>query len=471
MRVLLVHIVDPERGQDAVVPAGLGYIAAYLRQEMHDLEIRIAQHNLENAVRGFHPDVVGVSVVTQNYAQAERFCVWCKAHDDRITTIVGGHHVSALPGSISDHMALAGRGGGEVTMLEGCRAIQRSGLDEAALRSIKGSAYRDGQGELVLTDPRPLIQELDALPLPARDLMHIRHGDAVGIISSRGCPYNCVFCASKSFWGAPRFHSAEYVVREVEAVLEQFRPRHIYFWDDLFVANRQRFRRIVSMLREKGIPEEVQFSLNCRANLVDQELVQLMRAMNVFEVSIGLESFSPDTLAYLKDHVSVEDNWRAVRLLSQAGIRVLGFFIIGSPRETRDDVLQTLDAVQRADLYRAQTYLLAPLPGTPVWDYARRRGLVSEDMDWSKLYIDAPDDDRNGIVLSEVLEPEEVRKLLAEFQAVRKRKEAKVLREKVATYSRLLLVDPRSVFSLLFKALKLRLYRLRHRIMDLAGDR
>jgi len=294
--------------------------------------------------------------------------------------------------------------------------------------------------------------------------MHIRRGDAIGIISSRGCPYNCTFCASKSFWGAPRFLSAEYVVHEVESVLEEFDPQHIYFWDDLFVAHRTRFRQIVRLMVERGIPDRVKFSLNCRANLVDQELVELMGEMNVFEVSLGLESFSPETLGYLKDRVTVQDNWRAIDLLSGAGIRILGFFIIGSPYETRQEILETLNAFKDARLYRAQAYILAPLPGTPVWQYARDRGLVSDDMEWDKLYIDAPENDQNGIVLSETLEPSEVRELLGDFQRVRRRKESRVRFRKALYYARLAFVDFGTIWSLAKKAWQLGLYKLRRRL-------
>jgi len=251
------------------------------------------------------------------------------------------------------------------------------------------------------------------------------------------------------------------VVREIETVLRQFDPKHIYLWDDLFVASRKRFRRIVSLLKEKGIPERVRFSLNCRANLVNQELVRLMTEMNVFEVSLGLESFSPDVLSYLKDHVTVEDNWRAIELLNQANIRIMGYFIIGSPHETREDILQTLDAFKRAKLHRAQAYILAPLPGTQVWDYAHQRGLVSEEMDWDRLYIDAPEDKQNGIVLSERLEPAEVRSLLSSFQSVRRRKERQILMNKILYYAKQTFIEPRTVWALVKRSWKLQVYKIK----------
>lgn len=464
MKILLVQIINPDRTQDAIIPTGLGYIAAYLRQEMDGVEIRIEQHNLEQVVKTFQPDLIGISSVTQNYERAKQFSAWCKTYDEKIPTVIGGHHISALPGSMSADMDLAVIGEGEITMLEICKTIQRSGMDFSALRKIDGIAYKDESGILHRADPRTLITDLDVLPFPARDLMRIVPGEAVGIMSSRGCPYHCTFCASRSFWGSVRFHSAEYVVREVKIVLEQLSPRHIYFWDDLFAAQRNRFKRIVSLLKESGIPDRVRFSLNCRANLVDRELIRFMNEMNVFEVSLGLESFSPDVLSYLKDHVTVEDNWRAIELFNQANIRVMGFFIIGSPHETREDILQTLDALKQADLHRAQAYILTPLPGTRVWDYAYQRGLVSEEMDWSRLYIDAPKDKHNGIVLSEVLEPAEIRDLLSLFQSARRRKELKILVTKVFYYVKQVLIEPRTVWALVKRSWRLQVYKIKDHV-------
>ncbi len=464
MKILLVQVVDPERTEDAVFPTGLGYIAAFLRQEMSGrVEIQIAQHNLRHVVETFQPDVIGISTVTQNYDHAKLFSNWCKAYRSDIIIIIGGHHISALPETLVESMDLAVMGEGEITMLQVCQIIEQSGLDWSALQQVAGIVYRDQAGAICKTDPRELIRDLDILPFPARDLMHIKSGEAIGIISSRGCPYHCVFCASRSFWKTTRFHSAEYVVREVESVIEQYSPKHIYFWDDLFIADRKRLKKIVSLLKEKDIVKRVKFSLNCRANLVDQELMQILIEMNVFEVSVGFESFSVDTLAFLKDHVTVQDNWRAIELLSQAHIHILGFFIIGSPRETHKEIQETLAAFKDARLHRAQAYLLTPLPGTPIWNYAIQQGLVSLDMDWNKLYIDAPDDVENGIVLSKTIESSRMRQLLQEFQVVRKSKERKIKIQKLFYYVRLVFVEPGTVFELVKKAWTLWLYKARYR--------
>ena len=464
MKILLVQIVNPERGQDAIFPTGLGYIAAYLRREMVGLEaIRIAQHNLYHTVNTFRPDIIGVSTVTQNYERAKQFCAWCKAHHPQTIIVMGGHHISALPGSLTPDMDLAVIGEGEITMLRVCETIRQSGLDWDVLENITGIAYRDPDGILHQTNRRAPISDLDILPFPARDLMHINPGEAIGVITSRGCPYHCVFCASRSFWGNARFHSAEYVVREIETVVEQFGPRHIYLWDDLFVADRKRLGKIVTLLCQKNIPGRVRFSLNCRANLVDQTLVDLLTQMNVFEVSMGLESFDPSTLAYLKDHVTVQDNWRAIHLFDQANIRVMGFFIIGAPHEAQSGILKTLDAFRSANLYRAQAYILTPLPGTPVWEYAQRRNLVSDEMDWDRLYIDAPEKEQNGVVLSEELDPTQVRAWLRKFHRVRRRKERKIKLEKMFHYLQLLFIEPKTVLALARKAWQLGLYRIKTR--------
>lgn len=283
----------------------------------------------------------------------------------------------------------------------------------------------------------------------------MRQGASVGIITSRGCPYRCVFCASTAFWDGIRFHSAEYVVEEIKEIQKQYQTQHIYFWDDLFVANLKRVQDIVGLLQHEPTLHGLRYSLTCRANLVTDDLARLLKEMNVVEVMLGLESMAPRTLKYLKPHVTVEHNRNAVETLHRHGLNVTGFFVIGAPQETREEVEQTLEYVRTAPLYRAETYLLTPLPGTPVWDYATQRGLLDpEHVPWDRLYIDNPEDPTNGIHLSEVLSEDELRKYWREFQRIRRQKDRRNLLRRIPQHLSLLLRSPRAEAAIVAERLR-----------------
>ncbi|MDY6877949.1 MAG: radical SAM protein [Chloroflexota bacterium] len=472
MRLLLVEIAPADQ-RDARLTAGLGYIAAYVRREIPEVKVQIIKGDptwVERAVKEYHPEVVGLSTVSQYYCMAVEAADIC--HRLGAFVVIGGHHVSALPGSMTPSMKLGVMGEGEDTMLDICRTFLDKGPDRSAFAAIPGTALLDGPGQskprsehpqmrmnipIVMGEPRPLHKSLDDFAFPARDLMHVRHGESVGIITSRGCPYRCVFCASSAFWKRVRFHSAEYVVTEIKEVVERYRTPHIYFWDDLFVADFERIKKITALLQHEPALKGTKFSCTCRANLANDELARVLKEMNVIEVMIGFESMAPDTLRYLKPHVTVEHNRQAMRVFHQHEINVTGFFVIGSPKETHEEIEQTLDFVRTAPLYRAEAYLLTPLPGTPVWEYALQRGLIDPDnVPWERLYIDNPDDPKNGIYLSETMSAKDLRRYWHEFQRVRQRKDRINLLRRVPQHLAHFLQSPLGELAIISEQLRTR---------------
>jgi len=424
MRLLLAEVAPADQ-RDVRLTSGLGYIVAYLRRNIPEIEVQIVKGDptwVERAVTERRPDIVGLSTVSQYYRLAVEAADVCRQRG--VLVVIGGHHVSALPGSMTPSMDLGVIGEGEDTMLDVCRVFMDKGPDRAAFAGIPGVALRDDSGQLVMAEPRAMHKPLDDFPFPARDLMHIRPGESVGVITSRGCTYRCAFCASTAFWRSIRFHSAEYVVAEIKEVVERYRTPHIYFWDDLFVADFKRVEEIARLLQRAPRLRDVRYSVTCRANLATDELARVLKEMNVVEAMFGFESMTPNTLRYLKPHVTVEQNWNAVAVFHRHGIPITGFFVIGSPHETREELEQTLDFVRAAPLYRAEAYLLTPLPGTPVWDYAVQRGLLDpQNVPWERLYIDNPADPENGIHLSEMMSAGELRRYWREFQRIRQRKD------------------------------------------------
>jgi anaerobic magnesium-protoporphyrin IX monomethyl ester cyclase len=419
LRFLLIDAIDPLAELERRYPSlGLGYLASALRSRFgrDAFHFKIVYEHVARELTEFRPDIVGIRCVSQNYGRARAYAQMAKRRG--LPVLIGGVHISAVPTSLSRDMDVAVIGEGEETIVELLGAFIATGrLDTNRLGDIQGLAYwHDGQ--VNITQARAPILHLDDIPFPARDLLSIDMHTYM--FTSRGCPYRCIFCFSTRYWPKVRFASAEYVVNEIKEIISSYHVSLISFYDDLFIADRQRLEQIASLLEAGNIVGKVRFSCNCRANLLGEDTVRLLKRMGIVSVSMGLESGSDRILKSLKgEQISVADNERAVALLNKYGIAANASFVIGSPMETREEILQTLDFIKSNDLSYVDVYMLTPLPGTPIWEYAESRGLVSDSMDWEKLNINFGRNPQNAIVLSETLTRDDLLQLYRLFQRQR----------------------------------------------------
>lgn len=346
-------------------PLGLGYIASYLLQKGYNVKI---VHSIGEALL-YEPDIIGISAVSQvipdacNFAQAMKQ-TGCK-------TILGGYHITCSPKRLPLEFDIGVMFEGELTMEEI--------LQGKSLGDIKGICYREGN-EIIINAPRPYIEDIDALPMPQRTIMT---GGELDVLTSRGCPYSCIFCANHTFWGDRyKLRNPKSVVDEIEYLVNMHNPDGIFIMDDLWMANKERFHKITDDIVARGLPERVYFYGLCRSNLVDEEVVKKLKSINYSLMRFGAETGSETLLRKLKgNNITIADHQRTIDLCDKYEIPCGASFMFGVPGETTNDLDKTIDFLKqnKGKFMMKGFYLFCPLPGTKVWETLEQQGLVDDE--------------------------------------------------------------------------------------------
>jgi len=325
-------------------------------------------------ILGRGADVIGFTAQTATMSSVKYICRSLTERTD-IPIMLGGPHPTALPfQSLEETGARAVViGEGEATVLELVPAL----LEGSNLSEVKGIAYADGSS-YSMGEPRERIQDLDALPFPARHLLDAScyKTEAFGYITSaRGCPFDCVICASKEIWGRmTRFRSVDNVLNEIEEVQLTYGTEVFRFADDTFTLDRERVLRFCRKLKERGL--RISFRCGSRADGVDGEMVRALEGSGCNEMSFGVESGSQRILDVIGKKQTVERARETIELVKEGGIKVIAFFILGHPTETLWDVGTTINLIEEIDAYRTVVNLMTPLPGTALFE--------GQSMEWWK---------------------------------------------------------------------------------------
>jgi anaerobic magnesium-protoporphyrin IX monomethyl ester cyclase len=397
-------------------PLGVTYVAAAF--ESAGAEVRIFDYivseftakKLKAEIDAFRPHVVGSTSVTLNFPGAAEIVCMAKQHRPSLITVMGGPHVSFDASRILlnyPEIDLIVRGEGEQTIAE----LMSAEMDPAAWEDIRGLTFRR-DGQITATDSRPFIEDLDTLPLPARHLLPLSRYQALGypisIITSRGCPYSCIFCLGRRMVGnRVRQRSASLVVDEIEQILA-YGINRINVADDLFVSHRGKVREVCGEILRRSL--RFAWSAFARVNTVDLDTLVLMRKAGCDSVSFGVESGNPEILERIGKGITREQVREAVSMCRTAGIIAHTSFIAGLPGETPDTLRETeAFASSLGSLYGY--HHLAPFPGTTVRDEVEKYDLEILTDDWT-LY-----DANHAIVRTSSLSPTDIERFVKGFEA------------------------------------------------------
>lgn len=409
MKNLKLALISLQEDSDRAPPLGLVYLATYIDKKLGGIDIKIFDANFDKdipkEVSEFKPDIIGISAMTVLYMKAIKCANQLKKL--RVPIFLGGVHISTLPESLDKVFNVGIIGEGEETLKELVELVLKNDFSSENLKKIKGIEFYH-KNKLIRTQDRPPIKNLDDIPIPNLDYVDKRYflpreNLSAGkmcvfgnIITSRGCPYRCVFCSTSRFWKTIRFNSADYVAKNVKYLIEKYGVNHIDVLDDLFTVSKDRLRGLIKAFKKERILGKVSFSCQPRTNLIDDEMCRLMEILNVKSVNFGFESGSERILNILKaGTVTTEMNKRAVILCKKFGFKVYGSLIFGSPRETIEDMKETLDFMDWCKKHKADyiwTFVATPFPTTIWWDEALKRGKVSNHMNWDKLSHHAIED-------------------------------------------------------------------------------
>lgn len=370
-------------GRNFYFPLGIGYIAAVLKQNGFDVRIvdaeplNFGEAQLADYLKRENPDLVGISCATANFSSACKVGEAAKKSTGA-KVIIGGIHATVMWQDILEKYPQFDAviiGEGEVAMLELCKTFEHTG--QADFSDIPGIAFRCNN-EIRKNSDRPLMENLDELPYPARELVdlslyraqvHIYRGrKSASIITSRGCPFGCSYCASFNTMGRRyRTHSPDYVFAEMKHLYENYKIRDFIIVDDEFTVDRQRTKQICQLLIQSNL--DIGWYCFTRVSHVDEELLDLMKKAGCYSINFGIESADLQVLKNIGKKITLEQAERAIKIANKIGIKTVAGYMFGNNGDTIESMRKTIDFALKVSPVIANFNIMVPFPGTR--DYER----------------------------------------------------------------------------------------------------
>jgi anaerobic magnesium-protoporphyrin IX monomethyl ester cyclase len=331
--------------------------------------------------------VFGITSLTLQTARAIELHALIMNTLPQAAVIVGGIHATALPEEFLDAgIRYVFTGEADLVISEIARLLSAG----RTINHIPGVTFKDSYGA-IYHNPQPGMIDLGELPPFPYHLFRddLSHYDLGAVMSSRGCPFQCIFCSQRAITGlSHRTRPVEQVMTEINILVEQHGVSYVTFFDDNFLVDRAWAEDLCCSIVAKGLNRKVRFMCQMRGDAVSEETLELLAAAGFDSLSFGIETGSERVAEFIKKGESVETNIRAVHLAKQHGFKVLGTFIIGFPTETARERQQTLKLATRLPLDVMRINIATPYPGTPLYDMTRDRLIIRPG--WSNFNVVSP---------------------------------------------------------------------------------
>ena len=423
MKITLINVQICE-ANNLVPPLGILAVGSVLEKRGFEVQLiddDIFLTDITPRVLEFKPDLVGVSFLTPAYTRAKKIVRTLKPLLPDAKFCAGGFHTSIFPEQVLKELSLdfCVVGEGEATMLEICQRLANNG----GISGVHGICFYGNEEVPVVTPPRELIEDLDALPLPATHLLDFEtylrppglfRGMAmdrvVAIATSRGCPFHCTYCGGrKMFNGRVRFRSVPSIRDELAYLVDVHRIRGIWVIDECFTLDETRAREIADLIAEFGLV----WGIQTRVNLLDESLVRHFKKNGCMEINFGVESGVDRVLGILKKGTTRQAALLAFSWCRDAGVRTTANFMIGTPTETEAEIYETFEFSKQLNASYTVFHITTPLPGTELYDHALATGLMEAPHEFDDAFLHRAS---KGPLMTTEIPPERLMKIRASFQ-------------------------------------------------------
>jgi len=365
------------------------------------IKIGLLPHKIKQQIRDFGPDIIGVNCSFTMFEQDSFEIIhFIREIDKKVKIVVGGAHVSSNPEYVlrNKEIDLAVIGEGELTLLE----ISERVRDKKTLNNIKGTALIH-KGKFKLNPPREQISNLDEIE-PDWSLINLnqyfKHPDnsevairypSIHLVTSRGCPGQCVFCSVHTVWGRKwRAMSAKKVVDQIEGLYKKYGIRNFRINDDNLTINKKRILEICSEIKKRKLNIKWDTPSGVAFWTLDEEVLDAMKSSGYYRITFGIESGCEKTLKYINKEVDLKKVKRLIDYSNKIGLWTASFFIIGFPYETKKEINETIKFILNSKLDFPFIFVAQPYLGTKMYEDFKKAGLLKEGL----IELSTPDNTR-----------------------------------------------------------------------------
>jgi radical SAM superfamily enzyme YgiQ (UPF0313 family) len=377
MKTILIIPPSPFLGEQKRNPVlGIMYIASYMEKHGYDVGMVDLRDVDENKWMGKIPyaDVYGITAATPEYPLAIKIARKLKVRDPKSLIVLGGIHATVDTKNLDPIFDRVVIGEGELSMINLLKDVEK-GINKKYYVS-------------------PPIQDLDTIPFPARHLLPydssfnpnlcVKGKMATSITGTRGCPYNCAFCASPTMWGRKvRFRSPDNVVGEIREVIEKYNVRYFRWQDDTITVN----KKWLFELCKKMEPLDIYWRANTRVNHAEKDVLEAMYRAGCYEIDYGIESVTEKVLKINNKYASVSDIYAAMRNAKEVGMKIRVFFIIGLPGQDRDEAKRIINFLEETKPDGADLSTFIPFPGCDIYNNPSKYNIEILSKDFSEYVI------------------------------------------------------------------------------------
>lgn len=373
------------------VPIGIGYLAAALRDKGKKVEIiddevmSVTGELLEEKVKSLkRPYIFGLSCLTAGIARGHELAVMIKKKYPDSKVLFGNVHPTVMPDAVlSDRNAdIVVRGEAEDIILQLYDKLKKN----EDFSGVRGISFR-GEERFVHNERAPL-PDLSSLPRFPYGIFkdHSRRYELGFVASSRGCPYNCIFCSQRSISGRSyRFFPSEIVIQDLEDLVNKYGCSYITFVDDSFLVNKNRVALLCGMIRERGLHKKAIFDCQARGDTIDDQILKELKDSGFRTIHFGIETASERLMEILNKKETVQQVIDGIKLAKKHGFQVSGTFILGLPTETGKERRAAYELAKELDLNYVRFNNATPYPGTKLYDIAVAEKRLNAGKDWVNL--------------------------------------------------------------------------------------